>query len=52
MDEVKEGVRIFRVGQTTALVTDWSKEGLGFVLLGLRVFTDHKSPIGLVKQTN
>ena len=111
-DKEEEGVRLFRVGRTTAFVTDWSKEGLGFFLLqklcscneimprccnkgaiainigsrfcsqaernysaikgellgvtwaldktkhwtlgylGLRVFTDHKPLIGLVRQTD
>ena len=32
-DKVEEGVKLFKVGQTTALVTDWSKESLGYVLL-------------------
>ena len=32
-DKVEEGVNLFKVGQTTALVTDWSKKHLGYILL-------------------
>ena len=32
-DKVLEGVKTFVTRRTTALVTDWSKEGIGFVLL-------------------
>ena len=33
IEQVKEGVRTFDVSRTTCLSTDWSKEGIGFVLL-------------------
>lgn len=33
IEQVKEGVRTFDVNRTTCLSTDWSKEGIGFVLL-------------------
>ena len=32
-DKVEEGVKLFKVGHTMALVTDWSKEVLEYVLL-------------------
>ena len=33
VDKVKNGVRSFEIGCPTCLGTDWSKDGLGFVLL-------------------
>ena len=32
IDEMKEGVRLFDITRTTCLCTDWSVEGIGFVL--------------------
>ena len=30
---VEEGVKKYQIGRPTCLATDWSKEGIGFVLL-------------------
>ena len=32
LDGIKKGVRCFEAGRTTCLSTDWSKDGLGFLL--------------------
>ena len=43
-DKVEEGVKLFRVGRPTALVTDWSKESLRYVLLQKQCSCSELSP--------
>lgn len=33
VQKIEEGVRSYEVGRTTCIATDWSKEGIGFLLL-------------------
>ena len=43
-DKVEEGVKLFQVGRPTALVTDWSKESLRYVLLQKQCSCSELSP--------
>ena len=45
VDAVKEGVMTFEMGRTTCLATDWSKYGVGFVLLQKYCDCKEKTPI-------
>ena len=40
--QVKDGVKVYEMGKTTALVSDWSKTGLGYALLQKHCFCSGK----------
>ena len=45
IEAVKEGIMTFEMGRTTCLATDWSKEGIGFVLLQKYCSCKERTPI-------
>ena len=45
IDAVKDGVMTFEMGRTSCLATDWSKHGVGFVLLQKYCNCKDRTPI-------
>ena len=45
VEAVKDGVMTFEMGRTTCLATDWSKQGMGFVLLQKYCSCKERTPI-------